>query len=586
MLLAAERSRRLILLRAVLDDASRRPGITEPLPSIDELWNSVAAVHEADPAAFAGVLMSPQFGTWASRMMRLLGGVVHSRAPLWAELGYLHAAVFVAAFRAKISFATRIPVDHGGALLPTLGMARFPAAPRWNMAEAETSNGHAWLWCDGQKVAIPDDPGIDGRDWWAMRWVSVSAGKRVLSVSIDDIDPHRDLADPVPPDRLDATEVDHWSTVLGEAWRLIADVWPGTAEAMSVGLVAIAPLPADAREARTASSGDAFGAALISRPPDPVTLAVGLVHEFQHIKLGGLLHLAPLLEERANFAFVYAPWRDDPRPLAGLLQGVYAFAGIAGFWDRYRHVAPPEDRAAADFEFAYARRQTRMGLSTLLRSPLTTEIGRRFLDGLATWVRGQIAQPIPAELRRVAWAAAVDHRAAWRIRHLHPDSDRIHRLADAFLAGRAARAVDSVRCELLPDIRERWYPTRLALQRLRLYHPERFAELADKGGPMPVAAHGAVRSDIALVNGNLATAESGYRAMIATDPGDIVAWTGLAVAAAVNRSTTAWRLLTRRPEFVRAVYLAVREQRAAVSPTIVAEWLDADSPHPARARML
>ncbi|MBG0564890.1 aKG-HExxH-type peptide beta-hydroxylase [Actinoplanes aureus] len=28
----------------------------------------------------------------------------------------------------------------------------------------------------------------------------------------------------------------------------------------------------------------------------------------------------------------YALWRDDPCPLNGLLQGVYAFVGITDFW--------------------------------------------------------------------------------------------------------------------------------------------------------------------------------------------------------------------------------------------------------------
>jgi hypothetical protein len=268
------------------------------------------------------------------------------------------------------------------------------------------------------------------------------------------------------------------------------------------------------------------------------------------------------------------------------MQGVYAFCGIAELWGRYRHSAPPQDRAAADFEFAYARRQTRMGLATLLRSPLTTEIGRQFLQGLTMRVRSQVAQPIRLELARAAWAAAIDHRAAWRIRHLHPDPDRVRRLADAFLSGRPARAVDAIRCELVPETRERWYQSRLALQRFRLYEPEAFSELAGRGGPIPVSAHGAVRADIALVNGNLATAESGYRAMIATAPGDVSAWTGLAVTAAASHSTSAWRFLMRRPEFVRAVYMAVREHRAAVSPTVVAEWLDAGSPRPGRTRIL
>jgi len=585
ILLAGERSRRLLLLRALLDDVSRRPGVLEPLPPLEDAWNALVAAHEADPAALAEVVLSPQLGTWVSRMMRLLHGGAAIQAPPWVELGYLHAAAFVAAFRAGIPLATRLPASHGRVFLPALGMARLPAVPAWNMAEAETADGHAWLWCEGQKVTIPENPQADGPDWWALRRVSVSAGGRVLDVSIDDLDPYRDLADPVPPARLDAADWERWRAILADAWRLIDGVWPAGADAMSVGLVSIVPLPGDNRETRSASSGDAFGAALISRPADPVTLAVSMVHEFEHIKLGGLLHLAPLLAEHANSVVVYAPWRDDPRPLAGLLQGIHAFCGIAGFWARYRLVAPAEERAVADFEFAYARRQTRMGLATLLGSPLLTDVGRRFALGVAARVRAQSAQRIPREPARAAWAAAIDHRAGWRIRHLRPDPDRVHRLADAFLAGRPARAVDAVRCAMAPDTGGRWHQSRLALHRIRLHAPERFRRLATRDDPIPAAAYGAVWADIALVGGSSTAAEAAYRAMIATDPGDITAWTGLAVATAANHSTSAWRLLIRRPELIRVVYLAVREHRTAISPTAVAEWLDADSPHPGRSRL-
>ena len=71
----------------------------------------------------------------------------------------------------------------------------------------------------------------------------------------------------------------------------------------------------------------------------PVELAVTLVHEFQHIKLGGLLHLAPL-HDREPTRRLYAPWRDDPRPLGGLLQGVYAFTGVTDFWRAVRGSRP------------------------------------------------------------------------------------------------------------------------------------------------------------------------------------------------------------------------------------------------------
>jgi len=58
-----------------------------------------------------------------------------------------------------------------------------------------------------------------------------------------------------------------------------------------------------------------------SLPPDPAQMAETLVHEFHHIKLGGLTHLVRLTDDDQT-ASHYAPWRDDPRPLGGFLQGI------------------------------------------------------------------------------------------------------------------------------------------------------------------------------------------------------------------------------------------------------------------------
>ena len=50
-------------------------------------------------------------------------------------------------------------------------------------------------------------------------------------------------------------------------------------------------------------------------PADGETLALLLIHEFQHVKLGAVLDLLDLCDP-ADRRLFYAPWRDDPRPLA------------------------------------------------------------------------------------------------------------------------------------------------------------------------------------------------------------------------------------------------------------------------------
>ena len=73
----------------------------------------------------------------------------------------------------------------------------------------------------------------------------------------------------------------------------------------------------------------------MSRQPDKYTCAETLVHETQHLKLCALLDLVTLARPDDGRRY-YAPWRPDPRPAGGLLQGAYAFLGVSGFVGRAR----------------------------------------------------------------------------------------------------------------------------------------------------------------------------------------------------------------------------------------------------------
>ena len=54
---------------------------------------------------------------------------------------------------------------------------------------------------------------------------------------------------------------------------------------------------------------------------DAPALAAALVHEVQHSKLNAVIDIVPLVRPGVGHRRYYAPWRDDPRPPAGLLQG-------------------------------------------------------------------------------------------------------------------------------------------------------------------------------------------------------------------------------------------------------------------------
>ncbi len=571
LLLAGEYSRRLVLLRHLLKACAADPRVFGPLPPVEAAWRDLASVEHASADSLADVLMHPPVGVWLASAVRdlLAGGT--AGAP-WSKVGYVHSVILAAAVRAGTTLHTRVPVRDGLATLPTLGTARFAGHRGWAVAEALTAPGQTVLRLGGASVAVPLDPGTDAPDWWGLRRITATAEGRTLRVWLDDIDPYRNVADSVAPDRLDADTVDAWAEALRGAWRQLCVQWPAYADSMSVGLRSISPLPLDpGRDAtHSASSGDAFGAALISQPAHSTALAAALVHEFQHIKLGGLLHLAPLHDETDVSDHLYAPWRDDPRPLSGLFQGVYAFMGVAEFWCRRAAATSARQQAIAEFEFAYARRQTGEALRTLASSPRLTTLGRRFVDGMRGWMHRLRAVAVSAETERAAWAAAADHRAIWRLRNLRPAAEWITAAADAWRRGgppprAGADVLDPVPADQL------WRYVRPVLYRTRIVTPERFARWVAEPDDLTRRVSDASAADVALVDGRPADATAGYLGRITRGPDDFAAWAGLAVSlAAAGRPR--W-LLLRRPHLVHAVHRELGGLGTPPDPVRLADWL-------------
>jgi HEXXH motif-containing protein len=578
-----ERSRRLLLISALLDEAKHRPDLLGPLPPADSAWDALAAAQAA-PAGIDPLLLHPQVGSWAAYALRRQRGGAASGLPLWVDFGGVQTLALVAAARAGLSWQTSVPLRSGHVMLPTLGMARFADAGPAGVAQAETSAGRIRLRCGGQDVEVPTDPGVDAPHWWGLRRIWVG-DDLVLSAWLDDLDPFRDLADPVPPARLDAAGFARWSSLLTDAWAVLCRDHRPDAEALAGGVVSLVPLsPEEGWGTRSASNGEAFGSVMMSPPPDPVTLAVSLVHEFQHIKLGALMHLLQLTEDDGDRLY-YAPWRDDPRPLGGLLQGVYAFLGIAGFWRRALRTVSGPDAAVAAFEYAYARAQTDEALRIIRPVGALTPDGRDLVTGLTARMAPWLAEPLPADITATSQLTADSHRTAWRLRHLHPEPDEIAGLAREWLAVAPPSGAGRVPPRLRPHGQAQW-PQRIpALARARVVALAR-GERDDRGAVADPSATALALADAALAAGDAGTARDRYLTCIARGAGDreepdnLEAWTGLAVAVAGEGPELAARALLARPDLVRAVHAEVAATAAAPDPVALAAWIGAALPPP------
>jgi HEXXH motif-containing protein len=563
---AAQLSRRLIGLRAVLD-AAEQAGYQEALPGLGLLCD----VQRENGAAVAETLGYPFVGAWAAHCLRLLGGEGGDAA---ADLAHLSCIAAVAAIRAGLPFRIDVPVRDGAVYLPALGRLRVTGGPTVSLRhDGQTTAG-------GVPLSDPDR-------WQPARRYTWRVDGQPFTVALDDLDPFRGPRLPVAS-RLSDHSAREWEHSLAAAWGVLARHHRSYATAIGAGLTVIVPLTAArASQGMNATSRESFGAAAISAVADPVTLAVALLHEFQHGKLNAVLDLVALYGPHEGR--YYAPWRQDPRPLAGLLHGAYAHVGVSDFWRVQARLPAMPHLAYAQMQFARWSDQTCDAIGCLLDSGHLTEAGERFVRRMRERVRSW-TDPVPEEPARLAGTASADHRLGWRLRNVRPDSATIDMLAHAWSAGAAAPPCIPATTVRTDGGSMLGASNRLDLLHLWLREPGRIAQAA--------AEHGLDHADVQLVAGDVAAAAAAYRARIRAEPRCVDAWAGLALALREIRSgprgggaapgvgsagkpgesepgALAMQTLLTGPEYVYDLYNRLLETTTgtALDPELLAAWL-------------
>ncbi len=364
---------------------------------LDTAWQQDAAATEA-------VIRHPSVAVWARRTIEACEG---GQAMPGADPAGLAAVAAAASIRAGLNVEIGIPVIDGIAVLPGLGAARAPG----QRVLVRTTPGASKV----GEVSIPPDPGHDAPGWHGLRRIRAGA----LEVLLDDLDPFRapDLPDLVPHG-----DSAGWRDMLTGAWSVLTDGHPVAAAEIAAVVSTIVPRSHPPAGAVSSSSAEAFGAVTMSLPPDPVTCAELLVHEVRHLVLGAVLDLADLTRSDDGTLY-YAPWRDDPRPVSGLLQGAYAFLGVAGFWRRQRLL---ETSGRGQVEFARWRSAVARAVRTLQASGRLTDTGMEFAAEMGRILDGWQHEAVPAAAAEQAFHEARAHLERWESAH-GPSGDAVHR---------------------------------------------------------------------------------------------------------------------------------------------------------------
>jgi hypothetical protein len=324
---------------------------------------------------------------------------------------------------------------------------------------------------------------------------------------------------------LDAGQLEQWRQRVGSAFGVLVRQHRWAAGPVAAGVGVIVPLtPHSETDLITATSPAAFGAIATSWPPDPVTLAETLIHEFQHVKLCGLLDLVPLATSGGDK--VYAPWRRDPRPAGGLLQGIYAHVGIVRFWAAQRHAeTEPDDILRAQAQFARWRPMITAAVDTLRQTGSLTAEGERFAELVRAAGERFADEPVPDDAVQVAREASLDHWLTWQIQHMAVDAPGAARLADAYRAGEPDPGPALPGTWIQEDVRKLGSSVRSRLLNMRYLEPARYRELLD-GQTLSLT-----EADRLMLSRATEAAVRGYRDLISesADP-QPEAWVGLALA--------------------------------------------------------
>lgn len=561
-----QRSKHLMLLGAIAGDVEGTDSCSPEAAAFRAAYRLLAAVQEASPETFAWLLELPHIGGWGHDCL------ARKARGLRPDLGYLAAAVAAAAVRAGVRFELEVPITEGRVLLPGLGYFHGAGQDPWVLLR---SDGERLI--VGALTAVPcaalvtDDGSGEGDPvphWHGTYAMHAAAEGCMWQTLLETADQTLDRFMLPMSTTLTPAEVADWRRCLQSAWQLLASHHEWAAGQVAAGVSAVIPLlPRSDTEMVSATATAAFGAIATSWPPDPVSMAETLIHESEHLKLCGLLDMVSLVEPSNDR--VYAPWRPDPRPVAGLLQGIYAHLGVARFWNAQRHVeVEPDSILRAQVVFERWRCMIGPATTTLLRSGCLTLEGREFVTILREQGLRLESEAVPADARAIAADVALDHWFTWQLRHAAVDASEVADLAVAYGRGEplVGRALPEVRIE--EDSRKVASTVRSRLLAMRYLQPRRYRELN------VAEMSGLSEADVFLATGRADAAVRAYCEEISTaSESRPDAWTGLALAAHQSAQAPLRPALATRLPLMFDVHAHLLARGIQVDPLELAAWL-------------
>jgi HEXXH motif-containing protein len=351
-------------------------------------------------AAMNWVVSYPAFGFWCRVAYELIERDAHIKMPglhIASHLRTFPRYLLSAAWKSQSVLETPVAVDvHGNLVLPGWRLALILGidfAGRTVLCRVKRDVLEIDL--RGQStVTIPQsalgDAVSEDRLLAEMkskgvlvRFPRVAAGFIEVNDSDDDLRlPGRVKAEFQPLDDVSTVE---WQEMLSEAWETLLDTDAALAAEIRATLKVIVPVvSSNPTKHLSATYSETWGTVHMSYSRRVAVILEALVHEYMHNKLNTLLSVDPVIVGPTNEAIFYSPFRSDPRPLLGLLHGIFAFHGVTRFWEVFLR------RPQAHADGAWVQRRAlelyckvQIAINDLQSVAQLTPIGKTLLDTIA-----------------------------------------------------------------------------------------------------------------------------------------------------------------------------------------------------------
>jgi HEXXH motif-containing protein len=561
-LLAAQHSKHVMLLHVIAQAAREADPASPAAAAFLNGYRLLTTIQEADPNVVASFLGLPHVGAWAHDCLDSLD------QGLEPDFGYLALVAAAAAVRSGTGFELSVPAQDGQVHLPSLGCLDDVGQDAWVL-----------LRCDGKHLnvgsfvtatcadLVPDDgSGWDAEHWRGTPLIRAVAEGHAWEVLLETADRHLDRY-ALPMATMTRHELSVWRDRIQSAWKLLVQHHCWASGPVAQGVSVIVPMTARNDAAMdSATAPTAFGSIASSLPPDPVIMAETLVHEFAHLKLCGVMDLKSLIGPYDKR--VYAPWRPDPRPVGGLLQGVYAHLGIVRFWEAQRAVeTEPDGMFRAELMYERWRLTIEPCIDTLLKTGCLTAEGIRFVETLRDASKSLETSPVPAAVSRAATETALDHWLTWQLRHVAIDADEVLSLADAF------HRDEQLHDQLVPQQRIVEGTRKINSTALSRLVSMRYLEPHVRTGAPTSEVSYVSRADALLFDGQTEAAIQAYQEeILAVDEPLPAAWIGLGLAVHRLVSTPLRRAFNSHLPLIFDVYACLRSQGIRSDPLDLAAW--------------